>query len=108
MTDKTQKEERSSPMKRMTRQELTDLLLKRYEELGRVVPTRKDMPEGTIGAYKSEFGKWAYALEAAGLRKPSAATLEKRRNRKKRMELLKKKSKEKKASDIPAEENEKE
>lgn len=69
------------PAKRFTREELIGLILKRQEELGRP-PCRKDMPEGTLAAYKSEFGKWVYALEAAGVRKPSATTIQRRRNRK--------------------------
>ena len=69
------------PAKRFTREELIGLILKRQEELGRP-PCRKDMPEGTLAAYKSEVGKWVYALEAAGVRKPSATTIQRRRNRK--------------------------
>ena len=89
MNENTPKEERSDPVKRLNRQELIDLLQKRREDLGRN-PTRKDMPEGTIGAYRSEFDKWVYALEAAGFKHPSEKTLQRRRKRRKRMESLKK------------------
>lgn len=84
-------EKTADEKKRYTRQELIDLLLQKQEELGRV-PTRKDMPEGTLAAYKSEFNKWVYALEAAGVRTPSEKTLERRKKKQKRSSKAKNKA----------------
>ena len=64
--------------KNLTEEELIRILKDLREKLGRD-PAKKDVPEEIRGQYKSRFGKWCYALEAAGIRRPSEATLERRR-----------------------------
>lgn len=66
---------------KLTQEELVALLQKKAEELGRV-PTKKEMPAEVIGAVHREFGKWLYALEAAGLRTPSETALQRRKHSK--------------------------
>ena len=66
---------------KLTQEELIVLLKEKREELGRV-PTKKEMPTEIIGAIHREFGKWIYALEAAGLRTPSETALQRRRRSK--------------------------
>lgn len=64
-----------------TKQELIDSLKELYKSLGRI-PAKKDVPEDIRGQYKEVFGKWCYALEEAGIRKPSQRTLERRKRHK--------------------------
>ena len=66
---------------KLTQEELIVLLKEKREELGRV-PTKKEMPTEIIGAIHREFGKWIYALEAAGLRTPSETALLRRKHSK--------------------------
>lgn len=47
-------------------------------------PKKSDLSDKNLGAIKKCFGKWCYALEAAGLHEPSPETIERRLNRKTR------------------------
>lgn len=51
------------------------------KELGKC-PEKNDMTQQELVRIRRAFGKWVYALEASGQRTPSAATLERRRNKK--------------------------
>ena len=64
-----------------TKEELTEYLIKKRDELGRV-PTRKDIPEKMRPYYRVYFGKWCYALEETGIVIPSEHTLERRAKKK--------------------------
>ena len=66
-----------------TQEELTEYLIKKRDELGRV-PTRKDIPEKMRPYYRVYFGKWCYALEETGVVTPSKETLERRARKKAR------------------------
>ena len=66
-----------------TKEELLDYLLKKRDELGRK-PTKKDIPEKMRPYYRVYFGKWCYALEAAGIVVPSQRTLDRRMRHKMR------------------------
>jgi|GEM_PF-1552833 len=66
-----------------TKEQLIAALQARAKELGKC-PVKKDMPEEMKPYFKLTFGKWCYALEAAGLRIPSRTTLERRNRRKQR------------------------
>ena len=72
---------------KLTQEELIVLLQEKREELGRV-PTKKEMPAEIIGAIHREFGKWLYALEAAGLRTPSETALLRRKRSKAKWKKL--------------------
>ena len=56
---------------------LIKLLKDRAEELGHK-PRKTDVSSRELGDIKSCFGKWVYALEAAGLQTPSQGTIERR------------------------------
>ncbi len=64
-----------------TKEELTEYLIRKRDELGRV-PTRKDIPELMRPYYRVYFGKWCYALEKTGIVIPSEHTLERRAKKK--------------------------
>lgn len=64
-----------------TREELIQIIQDLYESLGRV-PTKKDVAGEIIGGCHSVFGKWVYALEAAGVKKPTERTLARRAHHK--------------------------
>lgn len=66
-----------------TKEELIEILQIRRDELGKK-PTRKDIPETIMPYYRATFGKWCYALEAAGIVIPSQATLDRRMRHKMR------------------------
>ena len=66
-----------------TRQELIDYLWDIKEKKGSD-PVKADLPFGMNQYFRKEFGKWCYALEAAGIRVPSQQTLERRRRKRKR------------------------
>ena len=66
-----------------TREELLDYLYKKQEELGRK-PCKKDIPDEMKPYYRVYFGKWCYALEAAGIVVPSERALARRQHYKKR------------------------
>lgn len=68
---------------KLTKEEILALMLEKTEELGRA-PKKKEMDAAFIGAVRREFGKWIYALEEAGLRTPSEATLQRRRRQSER------------------------
>ena len=70
-----------------TQEELIVLLQEKRKALGRV-PTKKEMPAEIIGAIHREFGKWIYALEAAGLRTPSETALLRRKRSKAKWKKL--------------------
>lgn len=72
---------------KLTQEDLVVLLQEKADELGRV-PTKKEMPTEIIGAIHGEFGKWIYALEAAGLRTPSETTLLRRKHSKAKWKKL--------------------
>ena len=74
-----------------TKEELTEYLIRKRDELGRV-PTRKDIPEMMRPYYRVYFGKWCYALEKTGIVIPSEKTLERRRRHKSRERRAKKKA----------------
>ena len=59
---------------------LIELLQRKAEELGRR-PRKTDLESEDLGNIRSNFGKWCYALEEAGLTTPSKATVERRRNK---------------------------
>ena len=71
----------------LTQEDLVVLLQEKADELGRV-PTKKEMPTEIIGAIHREFGKWIYALEAAGLRTPSETALLRRKHSKAKWKKL--------------------
>ena len=60
-----------------TREELIAILLAEQRRLGRQ-PKKSDMPEELKPIYRKVFGKWCYALEAAGIVIPSQRTLDRR------------------------------
>ena len=60
-----------------TKEELTEFLLKKRDELGRK-PTKKDIPEEMRSYYRVYFKKWCYALEECGIVIPSERTLARR------------------------------
>ena len=66
-----------------TKEELIKILLTKREKLGRK-PKKADIPECLIVEYRKAFGKWCYALEAAGLSVPSEQVLARRRRHKMR------------------------
>ena len=66
-----------------TKEELVKFLLKKRDELGKT-PTKKDIPEEMRPYYRVYFGKWCYALEAAGIVIPSQRTLDRRMRHKMR------------------------
>ena len=72
---------------KLTQKNLVVLLQEKADELGRV-PTKKEMPAEIIGAIHREFGKWIYALEAAGLRTPSETALLRRKHSKAKWKKL--------------------
>ena len=72
---------------KLTKEELIVILQNKREELDKV-PTKKDMTAEMIGAIHREFGKWIYALEAAGLRTPSETTLLRRKHSKAKWKKL--------------------
>lgn len=59
---------------------LIKLLKDRAEELGHK-PRKTDVSSRELGDIKSCFGKWCYALEAAGFTTPSKTTLARRHNK---------------------------
>ena len=65
-----------------TRQQLIDMLWEMKNETGRQ-PTVKDLPEGMLQHYRSEFGKWCYALQESGIKPRSQEAIERKRIRKK-------------------------
>lgn len=64
-----------------TKEELIDILLSSQEKLGRK-PKKSDMSDILKGQYRRAFGKWCYALEAAGLSVPSETVLARRERQK--------------------------
>ena len=62
---------------------LIKLLNDMEQRLGRK-PKKSDVNNKDLGAIRKCFGKWCYALEAAGLHEPSPETIERRLNRKTR------------------------
>ena len=72
---------------KLTKEELIVILQNKCEELDKV-PTKKDMTPEVIGAIHREFGKWIYALEAAGLRTPSETSLLRRKHSKAKWKKL--------------------
>ena len=60
---------------------LIKLLKDMEQELGRK-PKKSDINNKDLGAIRKCFGKWCYALEAAGLQIPSPETIERRLHRK--------------------------
>ena len=73
-----------------TKEELTEYLIKKRDELGKV-PAKKDIPEQMRPYYRVYFGKWCYALEETGVVIPSEKTLERRARKKERYDELHKK-----------------
>lgn len=51
--------------KKMSDEELLDIIREKYKELGRM-PNRSDIP--VSGYFKSRFGPWPRVLEAAGVK----------------------------------------
>lgn len=72
---------------KLTKEELIVILQNKREELDKV-PTKKNMTPEVIGAIHREFGKWIYALEAAGLRTPSETALLRRKHSKAKWKKL--------------------
>ena len=66
-----------------TKEELIAYLLKMRDELGRK-PVKKDIPDEIKPYFRVYFGKWCYALEAAGIVVPSERALARRQHYKKR------------------------
>ena len=60
--------------------ELVKELQKKAEVLGRK-PKKEDLEPEELTRIRNCFGKWCYALEAAGFQKPSEETLERRKNK---------------------------
>ena len=56
------------------------IITRRAEFLGRC-PRKGDMTQEELAMIRKAFDKWVYALEAADLRAPSQATLDRRRNK---------------------------
>ena len=69
-----------------TKEELIDYLLKMRDELGRK-PVKKDIPDEMKPYFRVFFGKWCYALEAAGIVIPSERALARRQHYRKRREM---------------------
>ncbi len=86
MTGKQGRVSKPSPY---TNEELLAILSNLKQKLGRM-PTKKDIPEEIRPLYRKAFGKWCYALEAAGLKIPSAVTLARRARHKNRWKHKKK------------------
>ena len=72
-----------SKIQTYSREELIGILLRMEQKLGRR-PKKSDIPDDIKPAYRKVFGKWLYALEAAGLSVPSERTIERRRRHKMR------------------------
>ena len=70
-----------------TKEELTEYLVRKQEELGRR-PTKKDIPDNMKPYYRVYFKKWCYALEECGLVTPSERTLARRARHKNRHKAL--------------------
>jgi len=64
-----------------TREELIQIIQDLNDTLGHV-PTKKDVAGEIIGGCHSVFGKWVYALEAAGVKTPTEKTLTRRAHHK--------------------------
>ena len=60
---------------------LSKLLNEMEQRLGRK-PKKSDVDNKDLWAIRKCFGKWCYALEAAGLKMPSPETIERRMHRK--------------------------
>ena len=66
-----------------TKEVLIAILRDLDEKLGHT-PTRKDVPFAVFNDCRIRFGKWCYALEAAGVKIPSETTLTRRAHNKAR------------------------
>ncbi len=65
------------------KEELIRMLIVKQEKLGRR-PKKADLPDYLKVEYRKAFGKWCYALEAAGLSVPSERVLARRRRQRQR------------------------
>ena len=64
-----------------TKEELIGILISKQKKLGRK-PKKSDMSDVLKVQYRKAFGKWCYALEAAGLSVPSERVLARRQRQK--------------------------
>lgn len=70
-------------MNRISKEECICCLQQKAEELGRL-PKKSDFDAETVNRIKSFFGPWPRALEAAGVKEPDPARLQRRREKRKR------------------------
>ena len=83
MTDSMEKQTAATLTEEEQREQLCAMLRARAETLGRM-PNRKDMKPEELSELRRCFGKWVYALEAAGLRIPSQQSLDRRKAKRKK------------------------